>query len=234
MGRNTQAFHPPMKSILATTCVALFATGCASTPPPATSPASPSAAPPGPVAADSFELASFTRGQPACFLVTDRTGKPVIRAGGARCAERFSPCSTFKIPNSIIGLETGVVRDADTVIPWDQQKYPKQDWWPESWTDRVHDLRSAFKYSFVPYYRALATRVGAEAMQRYVHQFHYGNEDIGSSLDAFWLDGTIRMVPPTNRSVSFAPSTTSSWVFPSGPHASSRTSSCTSVRVIAL
>ncbi len=73
-----------------------------------------------------LDLGAFTGGLPACLLVTDATGRIVTRAGGERCAQRFSPCSTFKIPNSLIGLETGVLTDATTVIPWDRDRYPRQ------------------------------------------------------------------------------------------------------------
>jgi beta-lactamase class D len=140
-----------------------------------------------------LDIGAFTRGLPACLLVTNATGRIVTRAGAERCAQRFSPCSTFKIPNTLIGLETGALADATTVIPWDRVRYPQQAWWPPAWTDRVHDLRSAFANSFVPYYRALAVRIGREAMERYLKRFGYGNMAIGAGLDSFWLDGTLQI-----------------------------------------
>lgn len=191
MEHGNPAFRRPMRTISALLMVPL-SVGCARAPAPATGPESPAPAQellqPAPTP---FDLPSYTRNQPACLLVTDASGKPIVRTDPKRCAERFLPCSTFKIPNSIIGLETGVLQDANTVIPWDQDKYPKQAWWPKSWTDREHDLRSAFHESFVPFYRELATRVGSEPMQRYLTQFEYGNQSIGGSLDSFWLDGDI-------------------------------------------
>lgn len=183
----TPAFDSPMKTIPAFLASVLLSSGCATQP---AAPASTTATR-DQGAARELDLPSFTKGQPACLLVTDHAGAAVVRAGGARCAQRFTPFSTFKIPNSIIGLETGVIHDADTVIPWDRAKYPRQDWWPESWTDRDHDLRSAFEHSFVPYYRALATRVGRDSMQRYVVRFRYGNQTVGDNLDSFWLAGPI-------------------------------------------
>lgn len=140
-----------------------------------------------------LDLPAFTGGRPACLVVTDAGGKVVAREGGKRCAQRFSPCSTFKIPNTLIGLETGVLTGPETVIPWDKERYPQEDWWPPEWTDRVHDLRSAFARSFVPYYRALALRVGRAAMVRHLKTFAYGDEVIGEHLDAFWLDGALRI-----------------------------------------
>jgi len=150
----------------------------------------PVARPPSPVRLD---LPAFTGGRAACLVVTDTGGNLVAREGGARCARRYSPCSTFKIPNTVIGLETGVLMGPDTVIPWDRERYPPENWWPPEWTDRVHDLRSAFAHSFVPYYRALATRIGREAMVRHLKIFAYGDQTIGERLDGFWLDGALRI-----------------------------------------
>jgi beta-lactamase class D len=160
--------------------LSLVAIGCSQTP-----------SPQAPTSPNAFDPRPFTRDQPACLVVSDASGSITARTDEARCGTRYRPYSTFKIPNTIVGLETGVLQDATTVIPWDRQKYPEQAWWPSVWTERDHDLRSAFHHSFVPYYRALASRVGSEAMQRYVNQFHYGNQNIGGGLDSFWLDGSI-------------------------------------------
>jgi len=141
--------------------------------------------------APAIDVLAHTEGRPTCLLVVDAAGAIVIRSDADRCAQRLRPYSTFKIPNSLIALETGVVEDAATVIPWDAEAYPKEPWWPAVWTSREHDLRSAFRHSFVPYYRAVARRIGANAMERYVRQFGYGNQSIGGKLDSFWLDGDI-------------------------------------------
>ena len=40
----------------------------------------------------------------------------------SRCEIGFLPASTFKIPNSIIALETGVVENDSTLFKWDGEK----------------------------------------------------------------------------------------------------------------
>src|ERR687898_3554298 len=79
------------------------------------------------------------------FVLYDLKNNRYIRHNESRCRRRFTPASTFKIPNSLIGLETGVVRDADFVIRWDRQRYTDQGrpriapfihWWQD------HTLRS--------------------------------------------------------------------------------------------
>jgi beta-lactamase class D len=109
--------------------------------------------------------------------------------GGARCTEGFLPASTYKIPNSLIALETGVVPDADFTLAWDGTKY-----WVEAW-NQDHDLRSAIRVSALWYYQELARRIGVERMQSYVDRFDYGNRNLGGGIDRFWLFGELRITP---------------------------------------
>lgn len=47
------------------------------------------------------------------------------------------PMSTFKIPNTIIGLETGVITDEKFALKWDGKKTRREAW------NQDHDLPSA-------------------------------------------------------------------------------------------
>lgn len=107
----------------------------------------------------------------------------------ARCAERFVPASTFKIPNSLIALETGVISDENDLIKWDGVI---SDVLPEWNKDQT--LKSAFKYSVVWYYQELARRIGSERMQEYLNKMDYGNKNINGGIDQFWLSaGELRI-----------------------------------------
>jgi beta-lactamase class D len=119
-------------------------------------------------------------------LLNGRTGE-TTRFDAKRAATRFPPCSTFKIPNSAIALETGVAPDVDFVLPYDPKLGLEGNW------ARDHSLRSAFKYSVVWYYQEMARRAGAAAMARYVHQFGYGNADTSAGVDKFWLGNSLRI-----------------------------------------
>ena len=116
------------------------------------------------VTAQAQDLSGFFKGINGAFVVYDLKNDRYVRYNERRCRQRFSPKSTFKIPNSLIGLETGVIRDAEFVIPWNQEKYPPQANWNQEpfihWGSD-HTLRSAIKYSVVWYYRELALRVGS-------------------------------------------------------------------------
>ena len=45
----------------------------------------------------------------------------------------------------------------------------------------------------VPIYRQLANDIGEIDMQNYVDRFAYGNQDISSQLDKFWLNGSLKI-----------------------------------------
>jgi beta-lactamase class D len=105
-----------------------------------------------------------------------------------RAETGFLPASTFKIPNALIALETGVCTDADTpLFPWDGEKRSIEAW------NQAHTLRSGFKASSVPTFQEIARRVGAERMKQYVEAFGYGNRNIGGRIDFFWLGGDLRI-----------------------------------------
>jgi beta-lactamase class D len=148
------------------------------------------------------DLSKFFKNTKGAFVLYDLKNERYLRHNPARCRERFSPFSTFKIPNSLIGLDTNVITDADFLIRWEPQKYPMQsDWTVAPFVHWKQDqtLRSAIKYSVVWYYRELAKRVGQERMKKYVSDFEYGNQDISGGLnspslfEAFWLNSSLRI-----------------------------------------
>ncbi len=102
---------------------------------------------------------------------------------------RFTPASTFKIVNSLIGLETGVITDEKMLIRWDSV----QRWNPE-WNKDL-TMEEAFKVSSVNYYQEVARRIGREKMQRWIDSLHYGNQRITGPIDSFWLNNTLKISP---------------------------------------
>ncbi|MBH5402286.1 class D beta-lactamase [Bradyrhizobium sp. CNPSo 4010] len=114
----------------------------------------------------------------------------IVASDKERSGEGKLPASTFKIANSLIALETGVVTDPDKdVFPWDGVKRPIEAW------NKDHTLRSAILVSAVPVYQEIARRIGEARMQQYVDAFDYGNRDIGGGIDQFWLTGALRIDP---------------------------------------
>jgi beta-lactamase class D len=129
-------------------------------------------------------------GVQGCFLLYDLKNDLYQIYNSHRCEEGFLPASTFKILNALIALETGVVTDENTVIPWDGEVRSVEEW------NRDHTLASAIQYSAVPYFQEVARRIGPERMKEYIDDSDFGRMDISpETIDRFWLWGDSRITP---------------------------------------
>jgi beta-lactamase class D len=126
------------------------------------------------------------------FVILDAQTGRTLRHNPERARTRFIPASTYKIPNSLIALETGVASGPDFNLAWNSTAVPRQPWWPAAWA-QDHSLRTALPNSVVWYYKELARRIGPDRMQSYVNKFEYGNRDISGGIDQFWLTGGLRI-----------------------------------------
>lgn len=123
---------------------------------------------------------------PGCFLLLDLTTGVTQVSEAQSCDLPTSPASTFKIPNSLIGLETGVTAGADALRHFDPAKHDYAQWGREDLT-----LTEAVRQSVVWYFRELAAEVGRERMQDMLDRLDYGNARIGADVTLFWLDGSL-------------------------------------------
>lgn len=106
----------------------------------------------------------------------------------ARVERRFSPASTFKIANSLIGLTIGAVRSVEETLPYTGSADP----FIKAWASDM-GLRQAIVLSNVPIYQELARRIGLEAMREHLARLDYGNADVGTAVDRFWLEDPLRI-----------------------------------------
>jgi beta-lactamase class D len=99
----------------------------------------------------------------------------------------YTPASTFKIVNSLIGLQTGRIDNEKMIIKWDGIKRWNEDW------NKDLTMEEAFKVSCVPYYQEVARRIGKDTMQLWLDSLKYGNHKIGNRVDSFWLDNSLKI-----------------------------------------
>lgn len=132
------------------------------------------------------------RGYDTALVIYNRSSGAVTNVNPTLSARRLSPCSTFKIYNTLIGLELGLIKGPDdSWYKWDGV-HRDIDGWNKDLT-----LREAFRASAVPAYQILARQIGAERMNKYVEQISYGNKDTSTGIDIFWLnppEGTPLMI----------------------------------------
>lgn len=125
------------------------------------------------------------------ILIEDLNADQIYQHNPQRNATEFLPASTFKILNSLIALETGVISDELAILTWDGIEREIPEW------NRDLNMRQAFKFSAVWFYQVLARRVGYERMQTWLNNADYGNQNIGTQadIDTFWLKGKLRITP---------------------------------------
>ncbi|CAN5549522.1 class D beta-lactamase [soil metagenome] len=99
------------------------------------------------------------------------------------------PASTFKIINSLIGVEERAVKDEYDIIKWDGIRRDREELNSDS------DMKNAYKISNVAFYQEIARRVGKNKYKYYLKACSYGNLRIGKKTDEFWLDGSLRITP---------------------------------------
>ncbi|HBG3606520.1 TPA: CDD family class D beta-lactamase [Clostridioides difficile] len=112
---------------------------------------------------------------------------------------RRSPCSTFKIVSTLIGLEKGVINSKESVMGYDGTEYPNKNW------NKNLSLEEAFKESCVWYYKKLIDKVDAKSVQNILDDLKYGNCDISEwegdlkngkgHLNGFWLESSLQISP---------------------------------------
>ena len=77
------------------------------------------------------------------------------------------PASTFKIPNSAIMLEHGVVSDMHHIIPWDGQARNFEIW------EKNMGLKEAYKVSCLPCYQQLTRQLPIDSMRATLGRLEY-------------------------------------------------------------
>lgn len=123
------------------------------------------------------------------FILYDQNNDKYIVYNQQQTKEQYTPSSIYKICNSLIGLETSVIKDENFVIKWDSVARQNPNW------NKEHDLKTAFRNSTVWYYQELARRVGGQQMKYWLDNANYGNADTSGGIDKFWLTGGLRITP---------------------------------------
>lgn len=112
-----------------------------------------------------------------------------------------SPCSTFKIISSLIGMESNVIDLKHSVLKWSGEVFWNEDW------NRDIDFEQAFRTSCIWYFRQVINEVGESETERFLKELDYGNCDISDwegrentnnnnrSLTGFWVESSLKISP---------------------------------------
>jgi beta-lactamase class D len=184
MSRNTRS-QMFLAAFLATLCLAPLAVSAAPT---TSKPATSKPATSKPAAAKTTTIATrfANYGHAGTWLLQRDGGAPQVLHGADRAAMPLQPASTFKVFLALVALETGTLRGADEVVPWDGKRYPRQPEWEKDMA-----LREAMQSSSENYFGTLADRIGHDRLAAWVARADYGNGRIGEVPAKAWLDGVL-------------------------------------------
>lgn len=135
-----------------------------------------------------------TEAQLSCTTLLDAaSGKQLVHQG--QCNERVTPASTFNIAVSLMGYDSGFLRDEHTPrLPYK----PGYAAWGPGWKAAT-DPDSWLKNSVVWYAQQVTTKLGAERFQRYIGSFDYGNQDVSgdagkhNGLTLSWISSSLKI-----------------------------------------
>lgn len=124
-----------------------------------------------------------------CFALLDNgTGEFTIYNLNRYRDSAYLPASTFKIVNSLIGLQTGKITNDSMIINWDGIDRGRAE------CNKDMSMYEAFRVSCPAWYQELARRIGKDTMQHWLDTLSYGNKKI-SRVDTFWLDNSLKIKP---------------------------------------
>ncbi|MBK8201194.1 MAG: class D beta-lactamase [Bdellovibrionales bacterium] len=124
----------------------------------------------------------------AYIVISDlETGKFLAEHNPRRCKERFSPCSSFKVPAALMAFDKGILKDENQVVKWDGIKRARpeenQDQTPLTWMS--NSIKWVTEWA-IP-------QVGDKNIQHYLDVFGYGNKDFSGGLKDAWVTSSLKI-----------------------------------------
>jgi beta-lactamase class D len=130
-----------------------------------------------------------------CTAIADAsTGKVLMQRGD--CVHRVTPASTFKIAISLMGYDSGFLKDEHT------PKLPFREGyldWRENWKEAT-DPAKWMRDSVVWYSQQVTQALGKQRFAAYARQFEYGNADVNGDakndgLTMSWIGSSLLISP---------------------------------------
>lgn len=98
--------------------------------------------------------------------------------------QRFSPVTSFKIPITLIGVQTGKITSENNIqIKTDSNQ------------NKTVTLKEIFSSASPEYLQSLARQTGKDTMKLWIDSLGYGNKNMEGAVDSFWLNNQLKISP---------------------------------------
>ena len=101
--------------------------------------------------------------------------------------ETYTPNNTFYLYETLIGLESGNIKDSTDLYAWDFVMYPNENW------NQDQHLSMALKYQTEWYFKQVAKAIDTAKMQTWLNLIGYGNKNISGGIDQFWKNSSLKI-----------------------------------------
>lgn len=129
------------------------------------------------------------KGVEGTVLIYDEKNNQYYSNDYALAKDKYCPASTFKIANTLVGLETGTI-PVDHTFKWDGKERDVVNW------NQDLSLRDAFQFSCVPCYQDLARQIGVKKMRTALDSMGYPGMNVrADNVDQFWLTKDSKISP---------------------------------------
>lgn len=109
----------------------------------------------------------------------------------------YTPASTFDIVQSLIAIQTGVVKDetsmvfsGDSAMKMDTVHPQPATWMPAMTLEKA--FRTGGDTGQVAF-SSLAEELGKDTLKKWIDSLQYGNKAMDPYMDAFWRDNTLKI-----------------------------------------
>lgn len=139
-------------------------------------------------------LSSELQAERQCFLMREK-GNVILQDG--YCEVGSAPCSTFKIPLSVMGFDAGYLQDeTHPEFPFEEGYVD----WLERWK-QPHNPKTWLQNSCLWFSQYITRRLGQDQLEAYLAKFNYGNQDVSGTpgknnqLTDSWISSSLQISP---------------------------------------
>lgn len=142
-------------------------------------------------------IATTAEARTICTLIADQAGEGTVLQEGD-CDSRVTPASTFKVALSLIGYDSGYLKDEHEPTLAFRKGYV--DWGGDNWKQPTDAVRW-MKYSVVWFSQQMTKALGETTLHDYATKFGYGNADFSgdpgknNGLERAWIASSLKISP---------------------------------------
>ncbi|MGE8366317.1 class D beta-lactamase [Cupriavidus sp.] len=139
---------------------------------------------------------STARAEVLCTVMADAASGKILKQEGT-CGQRVTAASTFKVPLSLMGFDSGLLVDEHAPAMPFRAEYRESNPAKRVTTDPERWMKT----SVVWYSQQLTQQLGEARFRRYVGEFQYGNGDVSgdpgkhNGLTHAWLSSSLKISP---------------------------------------